>query len=454
MTLDYYAYRKKSMDDSALERQEPHLAYLWYEALNCRKKNRVRDSWQKSLSVKNSPWQETPFNFCQIPESFVSTPDISAIDWLPRFSFMLQLTFKIDKPYISKDEKSFYLLENPLRREKVFKTPMLAASSWKGALRAAMMQMLVQWWAGLDVSEKEKRSNRKRFVSWRLQLVRLFGTERGTSPDDKNYNHYLDRLGGKYQGRWFRRWLRRFASPTGFLAGRLHFYPTFFKEVALEVINPHDRKTGTSMCGPISLECVPEGAKGTFFILYVPFGRNEKNHREAVAQDLVFLAEGIRAVLTIYGFGAKTSSGFGVVKERLIGENRLLLKAELPSQNTENNLASQQSEKLPCYLEAPDRLIEDLRCPDGTLKEEDEYRQWLKNKGRKYSKRQKQLYNRAKSWWKRKQLEEKSLEEMTPKPQPKAEEALLVTEITFSTLDEFCSRIREAAAALCEGGAL
>lgn len=371
MTLDYYAYRKKSMDDTVLARQEPHLAYLWHEAVNPEKKNRVCDSWQK-----------TSFDSCQIPESFVSTLDSSTVEWLPRFSFMLRLPFELDKPYLSKDEKSFYLLDNPLRREKVFKIPMIAASSWKGALRAAMVQLLVQWWTGLEASEKEERSNRKRFISWRIQLVRLFGTERGTNLDDKKYNHYLDKLGGEYQGRWFRRWLRRFISPSGFLAGRLHFYPTFFEKVALEVINPHNRKTGTNMRGPILFECVPGGAEGVLSILYVPFGKSEKTYQEVVAQDLVLLAEGIRAMLTIYGFGAKTSSGFGVVKESLTSEGRLLLKAALPSK-VENNSALQQPKVLPRYLEAHDQL----------------------------------------------------------------------TEITFSTLDEFCSLVREAAAALCEGGA-
>ena len=58
-------------------------------------------------------------------------------------------------------------------------------------------------------------------------------------------------------------------------------------------------------------------------LLYVPlgpFGKSKETHREAVAQDLLLLAEGIRAMLTLYGFGAKTSSGFGVVEEKLNGK--------------------------------------------------------------------------------------------------------------------------------------
>jgi CRISPR-associated protein Cmr2 len=100
-----------------------------------------------------------------------------------------------------------------------------------------------------------------------------------------------------------------------FSAGRLHFYPTFFDRIGLEVINPHDRKTGTGK-QPIYFECVPAGTYGTFTLLYVPLdliGRRE-DVKEQAQEDLRAAAEGIRAMLTEYGFGAKTSSGYGVAK--------------------------------------------------------------------------------------------------------------------------------------------
>lgn len=461
MTLDYYAYQnqKSTIDSAACRGQELHIAYLLKEArgLKNKEKNKIRDCWQKSLSVKDDPWEGNPFDFCQMPDSLAFTLDTSAIEWLPQFSFVLQLPFKIDKPYISKDEKSIYILENPLRREKIFKTPMLAATGWKGALRAVMVQMLVQWWKQLDESEKKKRNNCKQFVSWRLQLVRLFGTERGADMDDENYNNYLDKLGGKYQSSWFRRYLRRFISPSGSIVGRLQFYPTFFKETALEIINPHDCKTGTSMRGPILLECVPENAEGIFSIVYVPFGpfgMYKKIHKEAVAQDLIFLAKGIRAMLTVYGFGAKTSSGFGKAKERLAGEGRLLLKSALSLKDLESDAESQRSEELPRYLETADRLIEELRRSDGTLKEEDEYRQWLENNKLKYNKKRKQLYSKAKLWWERKQLEENSLQDVASEPEPSAKKEPFITEITFNTLDEFYNQVQRLATALRKGGAM
>jgi len=456
MSLDYYAFLKKNKPDD-----EPHLAYLWYEAQGSKSKDEIRSSWQESLNVADNPWQNKHFDFCQIPDSFAFTLDASAISWLPRFSFMLQIPFKMRKPYLSKGEENFYIVKNPLCREKVFKTPMVAASSWKGALRAAMLQLLVRWWTELDAAEKEERSNRKQFVAWRLQLVRLFGTERSFDIDDKNYNQYLDKIGGKHQARWFRRYLRRFISKNGFLAGRLYFYPTFFKEAALEVINPHDRKTGTSQRGPILLECVPINAAGSFSLLYVPlgpFGKSKETHREAVAQDLLLLAEGIRAMLTLYGFGAKTSSGFGVVEEQLSDEGKLSLKAVPPPEESESDSAPEESEELPRYLEAPARLIEELRSPDGTLKGEEEYKQWLKSRGRKYNKEREQLYNKARSWWERegKQLMAAASHEASsePEPQPLQEELPPVTEVTvtFKTLDEFLNQVQKVAEDLKKGG--
>jgi CRISPR-associated protein Cmr2 len=55
------------------------------------------------------------------------------------------------------------------------------------------------------------------------------------------------------------------------LRGRLVFYPTFFDEVNLDVITPHDRKTKTPSRGPIYFETVPLKKRGkiVFLIYYI-----------------------------------------------------------------------------------------------------------------------------------------------------------------------------------------
>lgn len=246
---------------------EPHLAYLWLKACNSKLDEVIRDAWHEKLTI------------CSIPSEFHFLPETSIVDYMPPLSFMLSIPFISRKSYLSKDERDFYLLDNPLRKEKVFQTPMVAATSWKGSLRAALWQL------------GHKQDDRV--------TIRLLGNER-ESEDQR--------------------------------AGRLHFFPTFFDKISLEVINPHDRKTGIGARGPILMECVPQGARGDLILIYVPFGptgQTDKARRAEVAEDLQVLAKGIREMLTINGFGAKTSSGFGTAEDQLVGEGKLAIRAKL-----------------------------------------------------------------------------------------------------------------------------
>lgn len=459
MSLDYYAFLKSKMDETAnLTTIEPHLAYLWYEALGNNRKNDVRKGWQESLSISNNPWREGYYDFCQLPADFRFTPDTSVLDWLPPSSFMLQVPFKLQKPYLSKDERDFYLMDNPLRREKVFKAPMVAAASWKGALRAVMVQQLVHWWESLEPAAKEVRANRKGFVARRCQLARLFGTELGTRVDNEECMQYLDKLGLRHMAVLFRRYIKAFMSPDNSFVGRLYFYPAFFQDVGLEVLNPHNRATGVTQRGPIPLECVPMAAKGNLMILYVPFGPpggDEEKNRKWTAYDLQALAEGVKGMLGLYGFGAKTSSGFGAAQERLAGEGRLVLRV-VSSADEVKGTSSQQEKQLPDlprYLEACGQLIEELRLPDGTLKPEEEYRQWVESSGSKYKKGKQQLYAKAKAWWDRegRHLRETGIPAPEGVPREDVTEAPPVQVYTFRSLGELSSAAQDAARDL-QGG--
>jgi len=194
-------------------------------------------------------------------------PDLTS---LPPGSWSIRFTFTLRKPYISKDDLDFYILDNPVKKEWVFKVPYVAPSQWKGALRAAMRRL-----RGYTTWEEEMRDQ---------QMIRLFGNVKGEENE--------------------------------FGAGRLHFYPTFFDQIGLEVINPHDRGTGAGK-QPIYFECVPTGARGTFTLLYVPLTGPDEAGRQAV-EDLQAVAQGIEAMMTRYGFGAKTSSGYGVVETEFV----------------------------------------------------------------------------------------------------------------------------------------
>jgi CRISPR-associated protein Cmr2 len=384
-------------------------------------------------------------------------PVLPDLGLFPSYSFALCLKFTLRTPYISKDDTAIQLFDNPVKKEWAFKSPYAAGSQWKGVLRTVMLRQLADWWVGLSEAHQNERRHRKKFVARRIQLARLFGAEKGVQIDDSKFEYYLDKRGGVYLARWYRRYVRRYLSPTGFFAGRLHFYPTFFDKIGLELINPHDRKTGAG-AQPIYFECVPVGAQGTFVLLYVLFGPTEQSKaggRAEVAQDLEALTEGIQAMLTTYGFGAKTSSGFGTAEDKLAGKGILALRAELPGLATLTGAASEAEQpvsSLPRYLESPTRLHADFRQPDGSLKLEAEYEAFIKSRGGRYRKKDKQLYEKARRWWERegRQLAEAATQE--PTPEPASTKTPPVTELTFATLGELREVAQRVATQLRNGG--
>ena len=242
-----------------------------------------------------------------------SLPDISLF---PPGSWAIQIHFTLRKPYLSKDDVDFYIVDNPVKKEWVFKVPYVAPSQWKGALRAAMTRQLAEESKALED-----------WIERRLQLTRFFGNEKGVDLDDERFETYLDRQKPE-AAKQYRQRLKEEYTQTGFLAGRLHFYPTFFDHIGLEVINPHPRDTGAGK-QPIYFECVPAGTPGVFTLLYVPLDAGPKD-TDTIKTDLHAVARGVRAMLTQYGFGAKTSSGYGVAKDDVVQGIMLLNFAEIP----------------------------------------------------------------------------------------------------------------------------
>lgn len=257
-------------------------------------------------------------------------PEIRSEDLLtlPAGSFALHLEFRLKKPYYSKNDVEFYVIDNPLKKERVLKAPFIAPSQWKGALCSVMTHQLAKWWTSLG-DQREEEKNKKEFLDRRLSLVRLFGNEQGVEVDTKGLENYLDRLGGERLPPSYRERLKR---PTGSRRGRLMFYPTVFSGIDLEVINPHSRETGAGS-QPIYLEVVPKGSCGHFSVLYVPFDGMERDTCEGwrgVLRDLLLVAEGVSYLLPEFGFGAKTSSGFGLADPELPSESKGEVLLRLP----------------------------------------------------------------------------------------------------------------------------
>lgn len=215
------------------------------------------------------------------------------LDFRPNFEQLLSLDglglqadFEFLTPWYSKDDRVFYVMDNPVRKDRVFGVPFMAASSWKGMLRwACRMQ------AGL---REHLAKNRGRLDGWRDPdwIRHLFGNEKGEEQD--------------------------------FHRGALVFYPTWFDRIGFEVINPHSRarRAGTQ---PIYYEVVPgrrprqdnpneyeESGKGTLCLLYAPWPgmKPEAKPKEVLSK----LLEAIETLLTTYGISAKRTVGWGTAK--------------------------------------------------------------------------------------------------------------------------------------------
>lgn len=196
-------------------------------------------------------------------------PDIEVKNLL-RYSLFVQFKFKLKKPFHSNDDDDFYIIENRITKEHVFKIPMMRASSWKGNLRSTIIK----------INKIEKDAEDSNIIQ------RLFGYTTETGKNQKK--------------------------------GRLFFYPTYFDQIGLEVISPHDRSTKT-VKNPILYEVAPKGSSGFFSLLYIPFDliRVENPNLEEIKEDYNQISDAIKKMMTTYGFGAKTSSGYGVVEEKI-----------------------------------------------------------------------------------------------------------------------------------------
>lgn len=196
----------------------------------------------------------------------------TAFSNLPNASWLgFEVAFTLATPWYSKDDRPFHVMDNPVRKDRVFGVPFMAAASWKGLVRWAF-----RMGAGLAGPEPEQNAERKRKAL--AQERHLFGNEKGSSQD--------------------------------FTRGALAFYPTWFDRIGFEVINPHSRKTraGTQ---PIYYEVVPPGTTGTLRLLYAPVpGAAERDGVDA-RETLVRLLDAVEKLLTLYGFSAKRTAGWG-----------------------------------------------------------------------------------------------------------------------------------------------
>lgn len=259
---------------------------------------------------------------------------------LPKYSFAIWFEFELKMPYFSKDDDEFYIIQNPVLKEKNFKVPMIRGSSWKGALAHAFRELFMD---NLNNNRKKIESFLRIFGagSENIKVIESYIFDKSKKLEDakeKLLNFMLFELGLKINRddikyinsiqtkeelidilkKKLSKKIESLTSlPPEFQThkGRAIFYPTYFDSLSLEIINPHDRRKRAGK-RPIHYEVVPKETKGKFQLIYIPFDgilKNDEDLKKEAEEDLKNLVEALEN-LKDKGIGAKTKLGWGTFK--------------------------------------------------------------------------------------------------------------------------------------------
>lgn len=306
--IDYFHYCKQKNSDIPEQRK--------YLIPNCSKKWFKNNNLLRLRYNKKAESQSGLFSDKKKIKDYLKT--------LIPSSFAVNGKFTLASPYYSADDEKYSIFDNPLLKEKVFKVPMMRGSSWKGVIASAARAVLEQEFSVENI----------------LSFGRLFGsgsedfrkiekkaiTQNYTSGFEKDLLYYALMKFGKVTVKKMNTeeqkkelWNKIKEKKLQTQRGRLVFYPSYFNQIGLEMINPHKRRTkaGTH---PIYYEVVPAGAEATFQLLYIPADNITKSDEErkkeyehdkkliTTALKLIFQEHEDKAQIKI---GAKTKLGWG-----------------------------------------------------------------------------------------------------------------------------------------------
>lgn len=279
--------------------------------------SRLRESFTGSKQLVFTPVSRLAQNRAGI---FKDTREMQKyVKKLPPCSFVLTADITLESPYFSQNDEDFYLLDNNVLKEHVFKVPMATGSSWKGALAASAKKLVKEdlgrfpgfariWGTGSNEFRElleALKKNRKEDLTGAVISYALFGLGLVLKKEDltairKDPADYMRKLAAD---------ANVFAQPH---KGRAIFYSTFFNKLSFEVINPHDRRRRAG-ANPINYEVVPAGAIGKLQVVYIPYDAvllDFDTLWKQAGEDLGFLCEVIERTAK-EGIGAKTKLGWG-----------------------------------------------------------------------------------------------------------------------------------------------
>ncbi|NOZ87736.1 MAG: hypothetical protein GXP49_16050 [Deltaproteobacteria bacterium] len=360
MSVDYYAYLAEKtcpekVNECGLASGFVDRCLVWF-CSDDDAKNDARRCYMKRASGLENLSLPPDLN---LDADFSRLPDPS---W-----FGIEVEFTLRSPWYSKDDRPFHVLDNPVRKDRVFGVPFMSAASWKGLLRwACRMQ------AGLfdHLVKHGMKVDGWKDPAW---IIHLFGNEQDESEE--------------------------------FSRGALVFYPTWFSKVSFEVINPHSRKSraGTQ---PIYYEVVPAGTEGTLRLLYAPLPGDINNDKVNPVEAIAELLDGITALLETYGISAKRTAGWGTAKvntcslffmkgswlEKSAGTDDE--KEYIPPEDKFKSLMDESGYPIEILLNENGKLISKTQYkklgeskPCDSNAEFEKFKEWYENHGEKYRRR-------------------------------------------------------------------
>ena len=236
------------------------------------------------------------------------------IENLTDYSAIISLDFELLSPLLTHDDDSFYLFDNPVKKDHIFGVPYLAAASMKGLTFDAFLRAFpADNWKNLGKNDSDRtiayRSQKNKLSAQAAK--RLFGVA-----DNAETNLQDD---SKSQ------------------VGRLHFAPIWFEYIQYLVMNP----SKNSM--PIQFEAIAatseknEPVKATIDFWYINKIDGKESSELEVRADLALLLEAMSEWLPALGLGAKRLSGYGAIKPLTAIFKGKNFSGELSKEITENS---------------------------------------------------------------------------------------------------------------------
>ncbi len=288
----------------------------------------------KNVALKDFTFNQLIENFKNInsSENKIETEKIKKISGIkenieaknfifkhPKNSFIFSFNFKLQSPYYSKDDDEFYPITNNIIKEKIFKTPMIRGSSWKGIISKSFLNCVFKdsdFFKNFDSFLRLFGSGSTEFreIENKIDLMKNNNDKNGENLLLNFLNYCIFSLGinTKFSKEKISDSLIQYINKSTLKTqkGMLIFYPTYFNKISFEVINPQNRGTRAGK-NPIFYEVVPKKTEGILQLVYVPYNLTKY---EQVILDFQNILKCVINAIEKEGIGAKSKLGWGIGK--------------------------------------------------------------------------------------------------------------------------------------------